>query len=217
MDDHPLSAADGGARPALAPDARPYVSPGASATAAVVLVGTSAAGFAILAVQGQVGPAITIPARDLAVRVAITAIAFGSLTAYLGFLGSAIAVPVWTHRACRNLRSLGRPGHLSPAWAAWSWFIPVVNVVLPWLAVQDLWTGSGGRPRGRLLLGAWWVAWLAACAAWVAAGFAPARLDWVRPLSQLLLAAAGLLLAVIVAAITRLQDARAAVDFPAPH
>ncbi len=181
----------------------------------MILVGASAAGFAVLVIQGQLGPTVTIPARDLVARLAILAIALGSLFAYLGLLGAAVAVPMWTHRCYRNLVSLGGRRQLTPAWAAGSWFIPVINLVLPWIVLQDLWVGSGAPPRGRLLVGAWWVAWLAAVAAWVASdAMSPRSVGVTIPLHQALLACAGALLAAVIVVITRRQAAGIAAAVP---
>jgi hypothetical protein len=194
--------------------ARPYASPSVRGTASAVLVGASSAGFALLTVQEVFGPPITIPVRGLAASIAILAVGLGSLAAYLGLLGGAIAVPMWTHRCSRNLPSLGSHGHLSPALAAASWLVPVANLVLPWVALRDLWLGSGPVRSGGWLVGAWWAAWLAAAAALVAGYVAPSR--WIGIallLSQGLLAVAGALIVVLVTLITRRQDARASGGF----
>jgi len=188
--------------------ARAYASPRTRASAAVSLVGASAAGFAVLLAQGQLGPPVTIPARELPARVAILAIGLGTLFAYGGMLGSAIALPLWTHRCWRNLPALGSRGRLSPAWAAATWLIPLVNLVLPALVLRDL---ASASPRGRWLIGAWWVAWLMGFLLWIGIGMVPARwLDVAVPLYRGLLATAGLLLAVVVWLVTLLQDRRAA-------
>ena len=190
--------------------ARPYVSPDARAAAAIALVGASAAGFAVLVAQGLLGPPVTIPARDLAARVAILAVGLGTLAAYGGFLGAAIALPMWTHRCCRNLPALGMRGHLTPAWSAWSWLIPVANLVLPAIALRDLWSAPSAR-GWRWLLVAWWAAWLVAIALWTASTVLPTRVAVLLiPLYEAVLAVAGLLLALVVLVVTRQQDARAA-------
>jgi hypothetical protein len=216
MGDRPSAEAQLGVRPApTAPSwARPYASPGARAAASVALVVASAVGFAVLVAQGLLGPPITVPARDVAAKVAILAVGLGALLASGGLLGAAVAVPMWTHRCYRNLPALGSRGHLSPAWAAVSWFIPVANLVLPWVVLRDLWAAPGPASRRRWALGAWWTAWLLAGAAWIASTAGPPRWGGVAiSLYEVLLAISGLLFAVLVRLITLQQDARAAATW----
>jgi Domain of unknown function (DUF4328) len=193
---------------------RRYLSPGARGTATITLLGASSAGFILLALQWLVGPPLTIPARTPAAQGAVLLLGLGSLLAYGGLVGGAIAVPMWTHRCYRNLPVLGRFGHLSPAWAACGWFIPVANVVLPWIALQDLWAGPGGSARGRWRVNVWLAAWLAAGAAGIAGITMPDRWHGFNvPVGEALLASAGVLLAVIVTVITQGQD-ESASSFP---
>lgn len=87
----------------------------------------------------------------------------------LALLGCVIAVPIWAHRAYRNLPALGASGlRYSPRWAAGSWFVPIVNFFLPCLVVGEAWRASDPAERGntresralqpfpRLIL-AWWL------------------------------------------------------------
>ena len=56
-------------------------------------------------------------------------------------------------RASRNLRALAvEDARFSPATAAWCWFVPVVNLVLPYAVTEDVWRASGpdGFPITRL-------------------------------------------------------------------
>lgn len=177
---------------------------------ATVIVLASSAGFAVLILQAAVGPPLTLPARHLADRVAILALVFGSLAAYGGLLAGGVALAVWTHRCYRNLPTLGSRPHLPPAVATAGWLVPLVNLVVPWLALQDLAAGSGVFPRERLLIHIWWALWLSSFAAWVAATYVPPR--WIGSLPlihEALLVAAGVLLAMAVGLITRRQDTRA--------
>jgi hypothetical protein len=74
---------------------------------------------------------------------------------------------VWCWRAAKNQETLGRaPERLGSGWAVGGWFIPLANLVIPVLVVQDLWRGSDagiarGDPRWRIadrswLVGSWW-------------------------------------------------------------
>lgn len=176
----------------------------------MVLVGWSAVAFVVLAVHNLFGPALTLPPRSFADKLGLLELAWGSLTAYGGLLLASIAVPMWAHRAYRNLPALGRRGHLSPGWAAAVWLIPIVNLALPWLVLHDLWMASNGPVGRRLPLPAMWAAaWLLAAALLVAAGSGSSRLAGVATLLQpLALALAGLLLVLTIRSITRAQESK---------
>ena len=52
-------------------------------------------------------------------------------------------VIVWGHRVYSNLPPLGKPDLRMPRKAAiWSWFVPVVNLVLPARLINDAWRGA---------------------------------------------------------------------------
>lgn len=82
----------------------------------------------------------------------------------------AVLVIVFMWRASKNLQAWGRTGaRLGPGWSIGSWFIPLANLVMPVLIVQDLWRGSDpaagrdgwrGRIPGSALVGVWWAAWV---------------------------------------------------------
>jgi hypothetical protein len=84
----------------------------------------------------------------------------------------AVLFIVWMFRAAKNHEALGRSNtRFGPGWAIGGWFVPVANLVLPVLIVQDLWRGGdASRPRddaawrnvrGSWLVGCWWAAWVA--------------------------------------------------------
>jgi hypothetical protein len=77
---------------------------------------------------------------------------------------------VWSFRSAHNARALGRTGaRQSPGWVIAGWLIPLVNFVLPYQTVSDLWRssapdtmrGDGWRAAGpeRRVVG-WWAAYL---------------------------------------------------------
>ncbi|MET0649388.1 MAG: DUF4328 domain-containing protein [Pyrinomonadaceae bacterium] len=82
---------------------------------------------------------------------------------------------MWLHRVCKNLPALGNVKQrieYSPGWAVGSFFVPFVNLVVPYKAVKEVWEKSDPAVRGEgnltfsapssapsLLLG-WWIFWL---------------------------------------------------------
>jgi hypothetical protein len=83
----------------------------------------------------------------------------------------AVLFIIWLFRAAKNNEALGREGaRFGPGWSIGSWFIPLANLVIPVLLVQDLWRGSnagvarGGRgwrnASGSALVWWWWAAWI---------------------------------------------------------
>jgi hypothetical protein len=71
----------------------------------------------------------------------------------------------WCWRAAKNQEALARaPQRLGSGFAIGGWFIPLANLVLPVLVVQDLWRGSDaaiarGDPRWRVADRSWLVGW----------------------------------------------------------
>ena len=81
-------------------------------------------------------------------------------------LGAAIAFLMWFHRAHRNLPALGNTKLKFTAGSAvgW-WFFPILNCVLPYEAMQEIWKGSDpsniwapdrSQAVGPLLVLVWW-------------------------------------------------------------
>lgn len=89
----------------------------------------------------------------------------------------AVLVMVFLWRGSKNLEAKGRLGaRLGPGWSIGAWFIPLANLVMPVLIVQDQWRGTDphagpdawrGRVKASALVGWWWALWVAA---WVASG-----------------------------------------------
>jgi hypothetical protein len=77
-----------------------------------------------------------------------------------------IVMLVWQHRAASAGRALGIHSDESPGWGVGSWFVPVVNLWVPFLAVRDC-LPAGDPHRERVL---WW--WLARIAASILGGTA---------------------------------------------
>jgi Domain of unknown function (DUF4328)/Protein of unknown function (DUF2510) len=81
------------------------------------------------------------------------------LLAGLITLAAVVVACIWQHRAASAGRALGIPSRSSPAWGVGSWFVPVVNLWIPYSAVRDCL--PPGHPHRRRILH-WWIAWLLA-------------------------------------------------------
>lgn len=91
-------------------------------------------------------------------------------------LATVVAFCFWVHRAYRNLRALGNlPSALeySPGWAVGYFFIPILNLFMPYRVVREIWQKSDPAVRTRddltyavassaPLVLTWWLAWIAA-------------------------------------------------------
>lgn len=60
---------------------------------------------------------------------------------------------IWQHRVATVARSLRYPARHSPGWGVGSWFVPVVNLWMPYQAVRDCL--PPGHPARRYVLYAW--------------------------------------------------------------
>lgn len=84
-----------------------------------------------------------------------------SLVAQIGGLvvwACLAAIMVWTYRATKNANLLGIETRFSPALAVCGWFIPLASLVMPYLAVRDLFPPGHS---GRRAAGWWWAAEIA--------------------------------------------------------
>lgn len=97
-----------------------------------------------------------------------------SLLTILGalvFVATVIVFLMWLHRVSSNLPAFGywRSQGYSPAWAIGSFFVPFVNLAVPYQAIKDIWQKSrpassepfsfSHSPPG--FFPAWWGFWLA--------------------------------------------------------
>jgi Domain of unknown function (DUF4328) len=64
---------------------------------------------------------------------------------------------MWQYRAASAARALGYPAARRPGWGVGCWFVPIVNLWMPYGAVRDC-LPPGHPERARVLR--WWVAWL---------------------------------------------------------
>lgn len=91
------------------------------------------------------------------------------------FLACAVAFLFWIHRAYSNLTALGnlKAGlAYSPTWAVVGFFIPLINLFLPYRVVKEIWDKSDPSilteddlaftpPDSSPLILLWWVIWVA--------------------------------------------------------
>jgi hypothetical protein len=147
-------------------------------------------------------------------------------------LATLVLLIIWQWRSQHNARALGRDGaRISPGWGIAGWLVPFVNLVIPYLAFQDLWRSSDERSEagtswralaGSPMVSAWWVAQLAgtfAPAATVVLVLATAKTaadtDWLTHAGSAVLAIACVLAIVVVRDITARQERMQALT-PAP-
>ncbi|WP_295526015.1 DUF4328 domain-containing protein [Novosphingobium sp. Chol11] len=74
-----------------------------------------------------------------------------------------VAAALWVWRAHANLRDLGFPSlAYAPLWAASSWFVPGINLVIPPRAMRELWRNGQAadqrpdQPPVAAISGWWW-------------------------------------------------------------
>ena len=106
----------------------------------------------------------------------------GAATVFaLNQLAIVVVFIIWLYRAAKNNEGLRRSKpRFSAGWSIGAWFIPLANLVIPVLIVQDLWRGAdSSRPRGdpdwrrapgSVLVGLWWAAALLSVIRFAASG-----------------------------------------------
>jgi hypothetical protein len=70
---------------------------------------------------------------------------------------------MWIHRAYKNLDLFGTEWlQHSPAWAVGSYFVPILNLWVPFRVMKELWCFSGQDPSlpAPALIANWWVLWI---------------------------------------------------------
>ncbi|WP_336210110.1 DUF4328 domain-containing protein [Nonomuraea sp. LPB2021202275-12-8] len=155
-----------------------------------------------------------------AVVGAVTVFAVLMMLAAGAGVAAAAAYVTWLVRA----RQANAPSAPSAPVAA-AWLIPGFNLVAPAMLADDVWRGAlpppGRRGRWLVLLGAWWVSWLAVLAMIVIMlplDSGQGDLTGIGPMELACSAVAALLCAATVREITHLQRAAAAAaDLPAPE
>jgi len=81
-------------------------------------------------------------------------------------IAAIVVACMWQHRAAVAARALGLPATHSPGWGVGSWFVPVVNLWMPYQAIRDCLPPDD--PHRPLVL-RWW---LVLTATWLLTGTA---------------------------------------------
>jgi len=208
-----------------------YSPPGPRSSAAIVALYVKV-GACLLAVGADVRRILVAgDLRDGRVLVdallgADQLVTMAALLELLAFLVAAALFLRWQVTAHRNLPALGDPAPRAGVAAGLAaWFVPVVNLWRPLQVVGDLWRAGDRGAALPALLRLWWVAWLVALAAVVAAwtllGDAAdvgerQQIDALRAGATLLSALAAALAIAVVSRTTNRQEARA-LELDAPR
>lgn len=91
------------------------------------------------------------------------------LTGIAIYLGTVVVFLMWLYRVSHNVAAFGESTQHSPGWAVGSFFVPIINLFVPYQAVKDVWKKSepsgadafsyGVSPPG--FFPAWWGFWIA--------------------------------------------------------
>jgi hypothetical protein len=99
---------------------------------------------------------------------------------------SLVSLLIWIFRAAANVRGLGADISFDPPWAVGWLIVPVVNVWMAFVVIEEIWRASldahdWHTHNAPWLVIYWWLAWVAACLLGVLAyftGVLPVMLAW---------------------------------------
>jgi len=60
-------------------------------------------------------------------------------------VGAAVLLAIWAHRTVSNAKRRHPYSDVSPSWVAGGWFIPVANLIVPWIHLRRACTAGAGR------------------------------------------------------------------------
>jgi hypothetical protein len=108
-------------------------------------------------------------AKDVHDLGALLLVGLTALVALGALVAGAVFFCIWIHRACANLKGLGRVGmRNSPGWCVGSFFVPFANLIVPMQAMKEIWQASDPQAQqgswfasaSTPWVGVWWGAWL---------------------------------------------------------
>jgi len=165
-----------------------------------------------------------------------------ALTGVLGlatiavYIATVIVFLMWLHRVAKNVAAFGEPLQHSPGWAVGSFFVPIMNLFVPYQAVRDVWKKSDPDAIDSRFytvaepgfFAAWWGFWIASnitsniyfrLSMMDTVPVSVGALGFVGIISEILSIAAAGFAVQVVKAIDRRQEERARMqqkDFHAP-
>jgi Domain of unknown function (DUF4328)/Protein of unknown function (DUF2510) len=157
----------------------------------VVAAANAALGFALthrIDVINQISRhTVTVPEARLADRL----VGWATLASLVFLVPAGILFIVWQWRSAKNAEALGRTGaQYGAGWSIGGWFIPLANLVIPVIILQDLWRSSdpesspdSWRTRPRSSLIRWW--WGTIVVGWLAGRFGANTTAGTASVSQL--------------------------------
>jgi hypothetical protein len=145
----------------------------ASIVKILLIVGAVAAGISLLAeALSSIFPPLTdeqeLSNNPTGVALMLIVFLLGLLELII-YLTTVVFFLMWLYRAYDNLRAFHpwRRLDYSPGWAVGSFFIPFVNLVVPYRAVKEVWQKSGppdeallSEPGPPAWFPIWWLFWL---------------------------------------------------------
>jgi hypothetical protein len=125
--------------------------------------------------------------------------------------GTIISFLIWMHAAVRRATLLGRAPGATPAWAVGSWFVPFVNLVVPFQVVRRLLGEPEASGVRSFVPGLWWACWLGSgVVSWLSLLDRRDGALAFKVLANTLAVVAGLLLVSIVRGVNRASSTLAA-------
>jgi hypothetical protein len=141
--------------------ARPYASASNRATFVVLALAALVVALALWTIVDVIAVILYQGSGRTLAKAAFEIVSLSTLLAALLFLVayviSIVAWCMWMHRVYRNLPALGAVApKYSPAWAAGSWFVPILNLFRPYQVVRDIWQTLAPGVPWTLLIVWWW-------------------------------------------------------------
>ena len=141
----------------------------------LLVVGAIAGGLALLTESLSLAFPLPIEEQEISdnpvgIALAFFMIGLGLLEITIYF-ATVVCFCMWLYRVYNNLSALNPGSRLdhSPGWAVGSFFVPFVNLVVPYRAVREVWQKSGHPDETRFSaisppawFPIWWTFWLLA-------------------------------------------------------